>query len=112
MTIDELVPQSEVAAVIARALGDERWLSLSIELVSGGKSNLTFELTSSVGSLILRRPPTGVLLPKAHDMVREVRVQRSLEMTSVPVPEIVLLEESRGTCLAGRATGGLRNNPG
>jgi aminoglycoside phosphotransferase (APT) family kinase protein len=43
-------------------------------------------------SSILRRPPSGELLPSAHDMGREARIQRALAATSVPVPKIVLTE--------------------
>ena len=41
---------------------------------------------------VLRRPPLGHVLPTAHDMGREARIQRALEGTSVPVPKIVLTE--------------------
>ncbi len=66
---------------------------MSLRLITGGKSNLTFELTSPAGELILRRPPTGELLPRAHDMGREVRVQRALAATPVPVARIVMADE-------------------
>ncbi|MGC9671402.1 phosphotransferase family protein [Planosporangium sp. 12N6] len=76
--------------LLAKALGDDRWLALEPTLIVGGKSNLTFELTSAAGSVILRRPPSGDLLPSAHDMGREVRIQKALAGTAVPVPRIVL----------------------
>ncbi len=60
---------------------------------SGGKSNLTFTLASDAGELVLRRPPTGNLLPSAHDMGREARVQSCLAATDVPVAPIVLHDE-------------------
>jgi aminoglycoside phosphotransferase (APT) family kinase protein len=78
--------------LLAQAFGDDRWLALEPTLVVGGKSNLTFELTSAAGSVILRRPPSGDLLPSAHDMGREVRVQRALAGTAVPVPRIILAD--------------------
>jgi aminoglycoside phosphotransferase (APT) family kinase protein len=92
MSFSDLIPQEAVGRVLAGATGDEQWLAFDAKLIAGGKSNLTFELASSAGSLILRRPPTGILLPSAHDMVREVRIQRALAPTQVPVPKIVLLE--------------------
>jgi aminoglycoside phosphotransferase (APT) family kinase protein len=58
--------------------------------VAGGKSNLTFVLTSDAGTVVLRRPPDGPLLPRAHDMGREARIQRALAATAVPVPAILL----------------------
>ena len=46
-----------------RALGDERWRSVSVELIAAGMSNLTYVVTPQGGSaddaVILRRPPTG-----------------------------------------------------
>ena len=74
---------------LARALGDPGWERLEASLISGGKSNLTFELTSDAGEAVLRRPPDGPLLPRAHDMAREARVQRALAATAVPVPAIL-----------------------
>ena len=78
-----------VGPALARALGDPGWERLDASLVSGGKSNLTFELTSDAGEAVLRRPPDGPLLPRAHDMAREARVQRALAVTAVPVPPIL-----------------------
>ena len=79
-----------VGPALARALADPGWERLEASLVSGGKSNLTFELTSDAGEAVLRRPPDGPLLPRAHDMGREARVQRALAATPVPVPAILL----------------------
>src|SRR5690606_7302257 len=62
------------------------------ELISGGKSNLTFMLSSPAGQMVLRRPPTGDLLPSAHDMLREARVQAALADTPVPTARIVLAD--------------------
>jgi aminoglycoside phosphotransferase (APT) family kinase protein len=78
-----------VGPALARALGDPGWERLEASLVSGGKSNLTFELTSDAGEAVLRRPPDGPLLPRAHDMAREARVQRALAGTAVPVAKIL-----------------------
>ena len=79
-----------VGPALARALGDPGWERLEASLVSGGKSNLTFELSSDAGEAVLRRPPDGPLLPRAHDMGREARVQRALAGTAVPVAAILL----------------------
>lgn len=87
--VDRLVPPDVVGAVLVTATGDDRWAGPDVTLLSGGKSNLTFELTSAAGRLVLRRPPDGELLPTAHDMGREARVQRALAPTPVPVPRIV-----------------------
>jgi aminoglycoside phosphotransferase (APT) family kinase protein len=89
----ELLPLDVVGPLLAEATGERSWLDVTASMVAGGKSNLTFELSSNAGRLILRRPPSGELLATAHDMGREVRVQRALAGTSVPVPEILLFDE-------------------
>jgi aminoglycoside phosphotransferase (APT) family kinase protein len=94
LNIESLVRPDRLGPVLADRLGDDRWRTFTARLISGGKSNLTFELNSAAGDLILRRPPTGVLTPRAHDMAREVAVQVALQRSAVPVPEVVLAETS------------------
>jgi aminoglycoside phosphotransferase (APT) family kinase protein len=60
--------------------------ALSIELIPGGRSNLTYRMDTESGPVVLRRPPLGRLLPKANDMGREFRVQCALAGSAVPVP--------------------------
>ena len=79
--------------LLSRATGDDRWRQVEAELITGGKSNLTYLLRSPAGELILRRPPSGSVLATAHDMNREVRVQRALAPTAVPVPEVILYDD-------------------
>lgn len=92
-THGDLVPLGRLAPALVAATGDDRWAEPRVELVAGGKSNLTFLLRSEAGELILRRPPTGELLPSAHDMGREARIQRSLVGTDVPVARIVISDQ-------------------
>ena len=61
-----------------------------IELIAGGRSNLTYRLTLTSAlngprEIVLRRPPLGHVLPTAHDMSREFRVLSGLSGTPVPV---------------------------
>ncbi|MEV4509295.1 phosphotransferase family protein [Dactylosporangium sp. NPDC049525] len=91
----ELVRPDRLGPVLAAALGDDDWREFDVTLIAGGKSNLTFELTGPAGSVVLRRPPTGNVLPSAHDMAREARVQQALAGTPVPVPQ-VLYEDRTG----------------
>ena len=60
-------------------------------LISGGKSNLTYRVASDAGEVVLRRPPLGHILPTAHDMVREHRVQHRTRADAVPVPRMLHL---------------------
>jgi alkylation response protein AidB-like acyl-CoA dehydrogenase len=78
---------------LSRVTRDDRWQQVEAELITGGKSNLTYLLRSPAGELVLRRPPSGAILTTAHDMKREVRVQRALAGTPVPVPAIVLSDD-------------------
>jgi aminoglycoside phosphotransferase (APT) family kinase protein len=60
-----------------------------IQLIAGGRSNLTYRMTTEgpagTQTLVLRRPPLGHVLPTAHDMSREYRVLSGLAGTRVPV---------------------------
>jgi aminoglycoside phosphotransferase (APT) family kinase protein len=92
MTADPLLRLDRLAPALVEATGKDAWSTPVAELISGGKSNLTFLLRSQAGELILRRPPTGTLLPSAHDMMREARVQSALAHSGVPVAEVVLAD--------------------
>jgi aminoglycoside phosphotransferase (APT) family kinase protein len=59
---------------------------LRFELISGGRSNLTYAVTDAAGRrIVLRRPPVSHVLSTAHDMAREYRVISALRDTDVPV---------------------------
>lgn len=74
-----------------------RWLDEHIEgiegpyefdLITGGRSNLTYRVTDASGTtVVLRRPPTGTVLASAHDMVREHTIISAVGQTDVPVPQ-------------------------
>ncbi|MFK8025669.1 MAG: phosphotransferase family protein [Ilumatobacter sp.] len=60
----------------------------TFEIITGGRSNLTFRGTDANGvRFVLRRPPIGEVLASAHDMVREHRIIEAVGKTDVPVPE-------------------------
>jgi aminoglycoside phosphotransferase (APT) family kinase protein len=61
---------------------------LTVEFISGGRSNLTYRIVDGAGrELVLRRPPLGNVLQSAHDMGREHRIIAALAPTDVPVAE-------------------------
>lgn len=66
---------------------------LHFELLSGGRSNLTYKVRCGDHVWVLRRPPLGHVLPTAHDMVREYRVLTALNGTDVPAPRTIALCE-------------------
>jgi aminoglycoside phosphotransferase (APT) family kinase protein len=78
-----------VGPYLADALGDPAWQKPTVTLIAGGTSNLTYRVDSPAGSVVLRRPPLGQILPTAHDMGREYRVMSGLGTTDVPVPKML-----------------------
>lgn len=66
---------------------------LTVALISGGKSNLTYKVSVGDKAWVVRRPPLGHVLPTAHDMAREYRVISALGGTGVPVPRTIALCE-------------------
>lgn len=85
----------------------EGWLATVTEIVPpitwerlpGGHSNLTYLLRDSAGrEMVIRRPPQGDLLPKAHDMWREYRIIDGLWPTAVPVAEPIAFCDDRAIC--------------
>jgi aminoglycoside phosphotransferase (APT) family kinase protein len=74
------------------------WLDANIDsftspyvftLIAGGRSNLTYRVTDTSGRVLaLRRPPTGHILPTAHDMVREHTLLKALERGAIPAPRV------------------------
>ncbi len=74
-------------------------LPIRWERLPGGHSNLTYLLRDALGQeLVIRRPPEGDLLPKAHDMWREYRIIDGLWPTPVPVAEPVAYCDDRSVC--------------
>jgi len=60
---------------------------LRFELITGGRSNLTFVVEDTKGrKCVLRRPPLGAVLATAHDMGREHKILSGLADTDVPTP--------------------------
>jgi acyl-CoA dehydrogenase len=57
--------------------------------LSGGQSNPTYRVRTDRGTFVLRKKPSGPLLPSAHAIDREFRVMNSLERTAVPVPRML-----------------------
>lgn len=72
----DTVPELDIGAV--RALR-----------ISGGRSNLTFQITDGERSVVLRRPPLGQVAATAHDMSREYRVMSRLAGSGIPVPRMI-----------------------
>jgi len=65
--------------------------ALTVEQFKGGQSNPTFKLSADGRSYVLRRKPSGMLLPSAHAVDREYRVITALAGSAVPVPSTYCL---------------------
>ena len=61
---------------------------LKVRQFEGGQSNPTYRLDTPSGAYVLRRKPMGMLLPGAHAVDREARVQRALSSVGFPVPHV------------------------
>jgi hypothetical protein len=71
--------------------------SVDITAFPGGFSNLTYQVTAGLAIYVLRRPPHGLKIAKAHDMIREFRVLQALEKagyTKMPHPISCCEDES------------------
>ncbi len=90
-TIVEGADPKVVGPYLAEQLGDGVWRDCSVELIAGGRSNLTYLVTAGDEEVVLRRPPLGHVLPTAHDMAREFTVISALRDTDVPVPDALHL---------------------
>ena len=69
---------------------------LRSERFSGGQSNPTYLLTAGGERYVLRKKPSGPLLPSAHAVDREYRVMKALEQTDVPVARMHCFCEDPG----------------
>ncbi len=90
-TIVEGADPQVVGPYLAGQLGDDAWRDCEVELIGGGRSNLTYLVLAGELEVVLRRPPLGHVLPTAHDMAREFTVISALQDTDVPVPEAIHL---------------------
>ncbi len=80
--IDRQAVTAWLEANVAGAVGP-----FAFAMITGGHSNLTYQVTAGDGArYVLRRPPLTAVLATAHDMAREHRVISAVIKTTVPVP--------------------------
>jgi len=77
--------QLQNLAEFLAAKGLHRDGAVALKRFSGGQSNPTYLLETCDARYVLRRKPYGQLLPSAHAIDREYRVQSALVDTTVPV---------------------------
>jgi len=100
-----------------------------LELIQykGGYSNLTYLLKIGENEMVLRRPPMGKKISKAHDMVREFKILEALKKvgyTKIPTPILscedeaiigapfFLMEKVDGLILRNKEPEGINLTPG
>uniref|UniRef100_A0A8C4L9Y9 Acyl-CoA dehydrogenase family member 11 n=1 Tax=Equus asinus TaxID=9793 RepID=A0A8C4L9Y9_EQUAS len=70
--------------------GAEPEAKLTVAQYRSGQSNPTFYLQKGFQAYVLRKKPPGSLLPKAHKIDREFKVQKALFSVGFPVPKPLL----------------------
>uniref|UniRef100_A0A7N5J9X9 Acyl-CoA dehydrogenase family member 11 n=1 Tax=Ailuropoda melanoleuca TaxID=9646 RepID=A0A7N5J9X9_AILME len=70
--------------------GAEPEAKLTVTQYRSGQSNPTFHLRKGFRAYVLRKKPPGSLLPKAHKVDREFKVQKALFSVGFPVPKPLL----------------------
>ena len=72
-------------------LQDLAWDTKGLEVspLVGGQSNPTYKISCGNQHAVLRKKPSGKLLPSAHAIDREYRVMQALSKTEVPVPKML-----------------------
>ncbi len=115
---------ARLASYLAESLGPEL-AELTIEQFPGGHSNLTYLLRAGSRELVLRRPPFGSKVKRAHDMKREFRVLDKLSPHKAWAPrplvfcddhevigaDFYVMERVRGVVLRRRPPEGLVIDP-
>lgn len=91
--IDGDLDQAALGRFLDGELGSGR---LAITRIKGGQSNPTYIVDHGGRRMVLRKKPAGDILPGAHAIEREFRVQSALARTDVPVASPVLLCEDEG----------------
>jgi len=61
----------------------------TVRQFQGGQSNPTFLIETPATRVVLRKKPPGRLLPSAHQIDREFRIQKALGETDVPVAKML-----------------------
>jgi len=87
-TVDEQRLAAYLAANVAGFEGP-----MSVVQFSRGQSNPTYLLTTPSRKYVLRKKPSGVLLPTAHMIEREYRVLSAFDGSPVPAPRVHVLCE-------------------
>ncbi|MDP5183894.1 phosphotransferase family protein [Blastococcus sp. BMG 814] len=87
----DLVDRGALTAFLAGCV--EPFDQLTVTLLAGGASNLTYLVQLDDRRYVLRRRPLGPSAPKAHDMRREFTVLDALKGRGLPIPRVHAFSE-------------------
>ncbi|MGV0627654.1 phosphotransferase family protein [Mycolicibacter minnesotensis] len=96
MTVEGLDPVALRAYLVDNGVPVQG--ELTVELIAGGRSNLTYKVTDDASAWVVRRPPLGGLTPSAHDVGREFAVTEKLYGTGVPIAQPIALDADGTVC--------------
>lgn len=85
------VLQRRVAAQLER---DGFGALQTFDRLPGGHSGLTYRVRTDAADLVVKAVPPGQRAVGRHDMLRQATVMRALAGTSVPIPDIVSVDET------------------
>lgn len=88
LSIDEGALSRYLSAFLPGFAGD-----VTLQQFDGGMSNPTYLITTQETRYVMRKKPPGKLLPSAHQIEREYRVQDALRDSAVPTAKMLHLCE-------------------
>ncbi|MFZ2175348.1 MAG: phosphotransferase family protein [Rhodococcus sp. (in: high G+C Gram-positive bacteria)] len=97
MTTTELNTASDalVARISEQLAADAHGLSVTgVVPIVGGHSGLTYRVTTDGPSFVVKAVPEGQRSIGRHDMMRQARILRALGPTDVPVPGVVVVDDT------------------
>ena len=90
--LGEVLPVEKVNELITRSTSSDNKVT-TIRKFRHGQSNPTYYIQTTKGSqYVLRKKPSGNLLPKAHQVDREFKIMNALQGL-VPLPRTILYDE-------------------
>ncbi|PIO71716.1 acyl-CoA dehydrogenase protein [Teladorsagia circumcincta] len=89
----EKLPEDKLLKFLEQKLNVKDTKQFVIRRFGHGQSNPTYYIKIGGKEVVLRKKPSGHLLPKAHQIDREFRVQKALD-GHVPVPKVIVYNEN------------------
>ncbi|CAJ0589355.1 unnamed protein product [Cylicocyclus nassatus] len=89
----ERLPEEKLQKFIQKELGLAGCNPFIVRRFGHGQSNPTYYIKAGDTELVLRKKPSGTLLPRAHQIDREYVVMKALRGT-LPVPKVLVYNDS------------------